>query len=115
MAWIVQIERAWGPVHCSVSMLAMIWRTAFPCHDQEARVEVHGIGTPLVCFWFGNIRDLKEIYKFNKLWDLNYEDYLRRHGLDQNDGDMGRVYGQQWRYWRKNDGSTVDQLQERLT
>lgn len=72
--------------------------------------------------WFvsgsGNIEDLKSIYKFNKLWDLNYQDYLKRHGLDpensDQDGDMGRVYGQQWRFWRKVDGSTVDQLQEAI-
>lgn len=69
--------------------------------------------------WFvsgsGNIRDLKKIYEHNKLWDLNYEDYLKRHNLDANDGSMGRVYGQQWRHWRKPDGSTVDQLQEAIS
>jgi thymidylate synthase len=35
--------------------------------------------------WFvsgsGNINDLKRIYPHNKLWDLNYADYLRRHGI----------------------------------
>lgn len=70
--------------------------------------------------WFvsgsGNINDLKKIYPHNKLWDLNYEDFLKRHGLDASDavpsGDMGRVYGQQWRHWRKPNGETVDQLQE---
>jgi thymidylate synthase len=72
--------------------------------------------------WFvsgsGNINDLKKIYPHNKLWDLNYEDFLKRHGLDSSDavpsGDMGRVYGQQWRHWRKPNGETVDQLQEAI-
>ncbi|MEX1237974.1 MAG: thymidylate synthase, partial [Pseudomonadales bacterium] len=35
--------------------------------------------------WFvsgsGNIHDLKAIYKHNKLWDLNYQDYLTRRGI----------------------------------
>jgi len=70
--------------------------------------------------WFvsgsGNINDLKNIYAHNKLWDLNYEDYLRRHGLttDQSDGDMGRVYGQQWRAWQTPTGTKVDQLTEAI-
>lgn len=68
--------------------------------------------------WFvsgsGNINDLKAIYKYNKLWDLNYEDYLKRHGIESNDGDMGRVYGIQWRHWRRPDGTEVDQLADAI-
>ena len=68
--------------------------------------------------WFisgsGNITDLKAIYKHNKLWDLNYEDYLARQGLSTNDGDMGRVYGQQWRHWRTTDGFEIDQLADAI-
>lgn len=66
--------------------------------------------------WFvsgsGDIRDLKRIYKHNKLWDGNYEDYLKRTRQDASDGDMGRIYGVQWRHWRGADGREVDQLQE---
>ena len=64
--------------------------------------------------WFisgsNNIRDLKKIYPHNKLWDGNYEDYLKRLGVSENDGTMGRIYGTQWRRWRGDD-RTVDQLQ----
>lgn len=76
--------------------------------------------------WFisgsGNINDLKSIYPHNKLWDLNYEDYQRRtssstasaSGARITPGDMGRVYGIQWRHWQRPDGGEVDQLQEAI-
>ncbi|MDA0748959.1 MAG: thymidylate synthase [bacterium] len=67
--------------------------------------------------WFvsgsNNINDLKAIYPHNKLWDGNYEDYLKRLGLKENDGSMGRIYGAQWRAWR-GAGKIVDQLQEAI-
>ena len=68
--------------------------------------------------WFisgsNNINDLKEIYRHNKIWDANYEDYLSRLGKDSNDGSMGKVYGVQWRHWRDSAGNEIDQLQDAI-
>lgn len=68
--------------------------------------------------WFvsgsDNIRDLKALLKSNKLWDGNYEDYLKRLGVAENDGGMGRIYGVQWRRWQGANGQVVDQLQEAI-
>lgn len=68
--------------------------------------------------WFisgsSNLQDLKGIYPQNKIWDANYEDYLVRKSLSLGDGDMGRVYGTQWRRWLTADGQEVDQLAEAI-
>ncbi|MCZ6633569.1 MAG: thymidylate synthase [bacterium] len=68
--------------------------------------------------WFisgsDNMNDLKAHLKSNRLWDGNYQDYLQRQGLSENDGSMGRIYGVQWRHWQGADGTTVDQLQDAI-
>lgn len=58
-----------------------------------------------------NVHDLQELG--SHIWDANANaDYWLNRGKTQFDGDLGRVYGVQWRSWQRSDGTTVDQLND---
>lgn len=68
--------------------------------------------------WFlegsGNENRLKELNGSDKtIWSANAEaPYWKPKA--KFDGDLGRVYGVQWRAWQKPDGTTVDQIAEAI-
>jgi thymidylate synthase len=62
-------------------------------------------------FWFmSGSNDNKVLQKLGcEIWTANANsDYWKPKA--KFDGDLGRVYGIQWRFWRKPDDGTVDQL-----
>ena len=58
--------------------------------------------------------DVKELQKLgSKIWNANAEaPYWKPKAKFE--GDLGRVYGKQWREWQKPDGTTVDQIAEAI-
>lgn len=61
--------------------------------------------------WFiSGSSDVKELQKLGcRIWDQNAEaDYWKPRARFE--GDLGRVYGVQWRSWRTADGREIDQL-----
>ncbi len=64
-------------------------------------------------FFISGSSDIKDLQKNNcHIWDANFEaDYWKGAGKPQFDGDLGRIYGVQWRSWLRPDGEIVDQLQ----
>src|SRR3989338_2612463 len=54
--------------------------------------------------------DIKDLHKHNcHIWDANAKaPYWKPKARFE--GDLGRVYGVQWRSWQAPDGKTIDQL-----
>jgi thymidylate synthase len=70
-----------------------------------------GVAAELLCFMSG-CSDNNVFTRLGcKVWTDNAEDpkWTPKAAYP---GDLGRVYGKQWREWKKPDGTTVDQLQE---
>lgn len=62
-------------------------------------------------FWFmSGSNDNKVLQRLGcEIWTANANaDYWKPRAKFE--GDLGRVYGVQWRQWKKQDGTTVDQL-----
>lgn len=59
--------------------------------------------------------DVKELQKLGcRIWDANAEaDYWKPKARFE--GDLGRVYGVQWRAWKTPDGREIDQLAQIIT
>jgi len=63
--------------------------------------------------WFiRGSRDVNELQELgSRIWDANaYADYWQPKA--EFDGDVGRIYGVQWRSWRTPRGDEIDQLQQ---
>jgi len=63
--------------------------------------------------WFlSGSSDVKDLQKLGcHIWDANAQaDYWKPKA--RFDGDLGRVYGVQWRSWNAPDGRTIDQIKE---
>ena len=77
------------------------------------RLAFRGVKAELLWFLKGS-GDVKELQKLgSKIWDANAEaSYWKPKAKFE--GDLGRVYGVQWRGWQKPDGTTIDQVVEAL-
>lgn len=110
--------------------------------NSQGKSDPHGVGSIAVCGRHMRFDVTKEFpllttkklsFKFivhELLWFLSGEsrvDYLHDHGVtiwDEwatkeiaskyglEEGDLGRIYGPQWRHWRTTNGGEIDQIQK---
>lgn len=77
------------------------------------RVAFEAVKAELLWFISGSsdVRDLQRLGAH--IWDANAEaPYWKPKARFE--GDLGRIYGAQWRAWRTPDGRTIDQLAEAI-
>ena len=77
------------------------------------KLAFNAVKAELIWFISGS-SDNKELQKLGcHIWDANAEaDYWKPKARFE--GDLGRVYGVQWRSWQTPDGRTIDQLADAI-
>jgi thymidylate synthase len=88
-------------------------RNGFPAMTTK-KLAFESMKAELLWFLSGS-SDVKELQKLGcHIWDANAEaDYWKPKARFA--GDLGRVYGVQWRHWLRPDGTEVDQIAELIT
>lgn len=77
------------------------------------RLAFKGVKAELLWFLKGS-GDVKELQRLgSNIWNANAEAAYWKPKA-KFDGDLGRVYGTQWRSWQRPDGTTVDQIAEAI-
>lgn len=77
------------------------------------RVSFESLKAELLWFISGSsdVNDLRRLGA--RIWDANADaDYWKPKARFK--GDVGRIYGVQWRHWRRPDGGEIDQLAEAI-
>ena len=85
-------------------------KDGFPAMTTK-KLAFRSVAAELLWFISGS-SDNKELNRLGcHIWDANANaDYWKPK--TQYEGDLGRVYGVQWRHWKKPDGTEVDQFKE---
>jgi len=85
-------------------------KNGFPAMTTK-KLAFRSVAAELLWFISGS-SDNKELNRLGcRIWDANGNaDYWKPKAKFE--GDLGRVYGVQWRHWRKTDGTEVDQFKE---
>src|SRR3989344_1153627 len=85
-------------------------KDGFPAMTTK-KLAFRSVAAELLWFLSGS-SDNRELNRLGcHIWDANSNaDYWKPKA--KFDGDLGRVYGVQWRNWKRPDGTSVDQLRE---
>ena len=97
-----QTEQAPAPPAISGTRCVLIYRKASAGHHQEGTYEEHYLRVALV---------LKGETNIKYLTDHNVS--IWNEWADEN-GELGPVYGKQWRSWEGKDGQVIDQLSDAI-